>query len=149
MGWHWFEVYLPDTKTLKTPWGKKGNVFSHKCRYITPRERGNQCQQNSSQIICKCSSESAKSMVYKGTGVKAATELLQCRRQVNSNITLHDDKENKWHNIPHDQWRQKVSETRTLRHPESQTSWLDAEVQQCRHTRTKQKAQSWTEKGSE
>ena len=51
MGWHWFEVYLPDTKTLKTPWGKKGNVFSHKCRYITPREWGNQCQQNSSQIF--------------------------------------------------------------------------------------------------
>ena len=34
-------------------------------------------------------------MVYKGTGAKAATELLQCRRQVNLNITLLGGKENK------------------------------------------------------
>ena len=36
-------------------------------------------------------------MMYKGTGAKAATELLQCRRQANSDITLLGGKESKSH----------------------------------------------------
>ena len=47
-------------------------------------------------------------MINKGTGAMVATKLLQCRRQASSDITLLGGKENKWHNIPHGQWRQKV-----------------------------------------
>ena len=34
-------------------------------------------------------------MIYKGTGAKAATELLQCKWQANSDITRLGGKENK------------------------------------------------------
>ena len=78
-------------------------------------------------------------MMYKGPGAKAETELLQCRRQANSDISLHGGKENKQHKILQGQWRQRVSETPTLGHQESRTLGLDAEIQQCRHEITKQK----------
>ena len=138
MGWHWFEVYLPDTKTLKTPWGKKGNVFSHKCRYITPREWGNQCQQNSSQIFVNAVHKVQSPWCMREQVPRQQQNSCNAdgRRTLTSHFLVAKRANPTWPVEAEGKW-----DTDTKSPRESNLA-VGCRGQQCRHTRTKQKAQS-------